>query len=247
MRIPDLEFDSAYFLVCCRHQPGQPAAQRDEGPAQPGRRVTGTLNHALQVPQYNAVLARPTWAWDNPRTTAVTGGRRPAAVPASDLDNDIPALPVGGGTTCSSAARDDSPRCKRLGRPPVTADGPDQEVTGRTSAAGPVHPHRRAAQPKLNELQLRWFEPVAEGHRHREWTAPRPHCTFYDWYRALRADHQLSVHRRHPEDLLFGGRGGRGFADDGTLSTAKRPAPPGSDAVLWVPGGRTICGRSQDQ
>jgi hypothetical protein len=251
--IPDLEFDSAYFLgVLPVTNLVNPLLSAMKSPSHLVEGVTGTLNHAAQIPQYNvqflakAYLGGPN-AYDNP----YWADRRPASVLRRIVDNNIPAYLVGGeydlfqrGAPMNYAGLQNA----FAGRPTTAPMNPDQDVTGRYQLLqGPYTHVGGAANPELNALQLRWFDQWLKGEDSGMDRTDTP-LHVYD----LGTSHYTETTSyplpgATPTTYYFGGgRSGTGTSvNDGALSTAKPGA--GSDTVLWSPVAGTLCGRSQDQ
>jgi putative CocE/NonD family hydrolase len=252
--IPDLSFGSVYLAgVLPATNLVNPLLSAMKNPAHLVDGVTGTLNHALQVPQYNVqFLARTYLGGDNAYDNSYWRARRPGAVLRQIVDNGIPAYLVGGeydlfqrGAPMNYAGLQNA----YADRPVTAPMDPDQEVSGRYQLLqGPYTHIGGAANPKLNELQLRWFDQWLKGidtgmdrtrtplHVYDLGTGHYAQTTSYPFTGAA------------PRTYYFGGRGGGAVSlNDGTLSTAKPTARTGSDTVLWSPVAGTVCGRSQDQ
>jgi len=253
--IPDLEFDTAYFAgVLPATNLVNPLLSATRDPAHLVDGVTGTLNHALQVPQYNVqFLAKAYLGGPNAYDNDYWAARSPGGVLRRIVDNGIPAYLVGGeydlfqrGAPMNYAALQNA-----WADTPTTAPmDPDQDVTGRYQLLlGPYTHLSGAANPALNALQLRWFDQWLKGedsgmdrtstplHAYDLGTGHYTEATSYPFRGASPTTYYLG-----------GGRGGSApSTNDGTLSTTKPTGPGSADTVLWSPVAGTVCARSQDQ
>jgi putative CocE/NonD family hydrolase len=253
--IPDLEFDSAYYAgVLPATNLVNPLLSAMKDPAHLVNGVTGTLNHALQVPQYNVqFLAKAYLGGPNAYDNRYWADRRPASVLRRIVDNDIPAYLVGGeydlfqrGAPMNYAGLQNA----YADRPVSEPMDPDEPVTGRYQLLqGPYTHLGGAANPKLNALQLRWFDQWLKGDDTGMDRTPTP-LHSYDLGTGHYAE-ATSFPFKGAEPTTYylgGGRSGSAVStNDGTLSTAAPAGRGGADTVLWSPVAGTICSRSQDQ
>ena len=251
--IPDLEFDSAYFLgVLPATNLVNPLLSAMKSPAHLVEGVTGTLNHALQIPQYNVqFLAKAYLGGPNAYDNAYWADRRPASVLRRIVANDIPAYLVGGeydlfqrGEPMNYAGLQNA----WAGRPTTEPMTPDQDVTGRYQLLqGPYTHIGAAASPMLNELQLRWFDQWLKGEDSGMDRTETPLHAYDLGTSRYTETTSYPLPGASPTTYYFGGgrTGGATSVNDGGLSATKPDA--GSDTVLWSPVAGTLCGRSQDQ
>jgi len=169
------------------------------------------------------------------------------------VDNDIPAYLVGGeydlfqrGAPMNYAGLQNA----YADRPVTEPMDPDESVTGRYQLLqGPYTHLGGAANPKLNALQLRWFDQWLKGDDTGMDRTPTP-LHSYDLGTGHYAE-ATSFPFKGAEPTTYylgGGRSGSAVStNDGTLSTAAPAGRGGADTVLWSPVAGTICSRSQDQ
>ncbi|HWN34901.1 MAG TPA: CocE/NonD family hydrolase [Pseudonocardia sp.] len=253
--IPDLEFDTAYFLgVLPATNLVNPLLSAMKSPAHLVEGVTGTLNHALQIPQYNVqFLAKAYLGGPNAYDNSYWADRRPASVLRRIVANDIPAYLVGGeydlfqrGAPMNYAGLQNA----YAGRPTTEPMDPDQDVTGRYQLLqGPYTHLGGAANSMLNELQLRWFDQWLKGEDSGMDRTETPLHAYDLGTGRYTETTSYPLPGATPTTYYFGGgRSGSAISvNDGTLSTGAPSSNTGSDTVLWSPVAGTLCGRSQDQ
>ena len=135
--------------------------------------------------------------------------RNPSNILAKIVANGIPAYLLGGefdifqnGEPLNYAALQNA-----YDHRPTTAPMlPNQPVTGRYQLIDGPWEHINGSSVDVDPLELEWFDTWLKGQRHRDGNHAHAASLLRPGHRQLRRNHDVPVHRIHPDDHVLRGR-----------------------------------------
>ena len=254
--IPDLSFDMVYLgallPVVNLLNPLISAAVQ---PSTLLQGVTGLLNHAKGVLDYNALfLLRAYLGGADSYDDAYWQAKDPANVLGKIVANGIPAYLIGGefdlfqrGEPLNYAGLQNA----WAGRPTDVPMLAGQPTTGRYQLLDGPYTHLAGGGigSNFDQLELEWFDTWLKGEHTGMAETPTPlHSYDLGTGRYTETTTYPFTGATPTTYYLDGTRSGSAHSrNDGSLTTTAPTVASGSDAITWAPVSGTICARQQDQ